>query len=68
VYTALKAITIGAARTINQEHKIGSIKVGKKANFVILDKNPMRVEPQTIKDIKVYATVFSGKISIPISH
>ena len=68
VYTALKAITIGAARTINQEHKIGSIKVGKKANFVILDKNPMRVEPQTIKDIKVYGTVFSGKLSIPISH
>ena len=68
VYTALKAITIGAARTINQEHKIGSITVGKKANFVILDKNPMRIEPQTIKDIKVYGTVFSGKLSIPISH
>ncbi|MBT3671469.1 MAG: amidohydrolase [Porticoccaceae bacterium] len=68
VYTALKGVTISAARTINLENEIGSIEVGKQADFVILNQNPIRVEPQTIKDIKVYATVFSGKISIPISH
>ena len=54
--------------SINLENEIGSIEVGKQADFVILNQNPIRVEPQTIKDIKVYATVFSGKISIPISH
>ena len=53
---------------INLENEIGSIEVGKQADFVILNQNPIRVEPQNIKDIKVYATVFSGKISIPISH
>jgi len=68
VYTALKAVTIGAARTINLEHEIGSIEVGKQANFVILENNPMRVEPKEIKDIKVYGTVFKGKLNIPISN
>ncbi|MFM1570134.1 MAG: amidohydrolase [Porticoccaceae bacterium] len=68
VYTALKAVTINAARTINLEHEIGSIEVGKQANFVILDKNPMRVEPKEIKDIKVYGTVFMGELNLPISH
>ena len=68
VYTALQAVTINAARTINLEHEIGSIEVGKQANFVILDKNPMRVEPKEIKDIKVYGTVFMGELNLPISH
>ncbi|MFT5037682.1 MAG: putative amidohydrolase YtcJ [Flavobacteriaceae bacterium] len=68
VYTALKAVTISAARTINLEQEIGSIEIGKQANFVILENNPMRVEPQEIKDIKVYGTVFKGKLNIPISN
>ena len=68
VYTALKAVTISAARTINLEHEIGSIEIGKQANFVILENNPMRVEPQEIKDIEVYGTVFKGKLNIPISN
>lgn len=64
-YSAMKAITITAARTINLENEIGSIKKGKVANFTILNENPLKVKPMTIKDIKVVETVFKGR-SYPI--
>lgn len=60
-WEALKAVTINAAHHLNQEEHIGSIKVGKKADFVILDKNPLTVNPEDIKDIQVISTVFEGK-------
>ncbi|AUC16287.1 metal-dependent hydrolase [Tenacibaculum sp. SZ-18] len=64
VYTAMKAITIDAARTLNLENKIGSLEKGKKANFVILDSNPFKIDPIKIKDIKVKATIFEGDFNI----
>lgn len=64
-YSAMKAITITAARTINLENVMGSIKAGKVANFTILAENPLKVKPMTIKDIKIIETVFKG-ISYPI--
>lgn len=60
-WDALKAVTINAAHHLNQEDYIGSIKVGKKADFVILDQNPLTVNPETIKDIQVIATIFEGR-------
>jgi len=60
IYTAMKAITISAAKTLNLEHKIGSIEAGKTANFTILKQNPFKVEPITIKNIDVLGTVHKG--------
>ena len=64
VYTALQAITIRAARTLELQHKIGSIKVGKDANFTILAENPLKVDPMHIKDIMVVGSVYHGKVHI----
>jgi len=61
VYTALQAITINAARVLNLENEIGSIELGKNANFVLLDENPLKMEPITLKDIKVLGTVYRGE-------
>lgn len=61
IYTAMKGITIDAARTLNLENKIGSVKVGKVANFTILKENPFTVDPMKIKDIPVAAVVYKGK-------
>jgi len=56
----MQAITINAARTLDLENEIGSIKVGKTANFTLLDENPFKVETMHIKDISVAAVVFRG--------
>lgn len=45
----------------------GSIKTGKKADFVILAENPMKIDPMKIKDIKILETVFEGK-SFPVKN
>jgi len=68
VYEAMRAITIDAARTINQEKQIGSIAEGKRANLVILNENPFVVDPMEIKNIKVLATVFEGDFNIVKSN
>jgi len=60
-YQALKAITINAAYEFFEEDSKGSISLGKQADFVILDKNPLTVDPLKIKDIKVVETIKDGK-------
>ena len=58
---ALKALTIDAAHMYQEESSKGSLEVGKLADLVILDKNPLTVEPMAIKDIKVVETIKEGK-------
>ncbi len=62
VYEGMKAITIIAARTLNLEEKMGSIKVGKDANFTLLKENPFKVDKLHIKDIYVEGSIFHGKV------
>lgn len=54
---ALKAITINPAEIIGIDDRVGSIEVGKDADIVIFDGNP-------IKDIncKTYATIIDGEV------
>ncbi len=63
VYEAMKAITINAARTLELEDELGSIKVAKRANFTILKENPFKVNSMHIKDIHVAGIVYNGKLS-----
>ncbi len=60
VYDALKAITINAAYAYFEEDSKGSIKAGKRADLTILTANPLKVDPMTIKDIKVAETIKDG--------
>ncbi|MEC3876193.1 amidohydrolase [Chryseobacterium salviniae] len=57
---ALKAITINAAYQIQEEDRKGSIKTGKLADFVILDQNPLTIEHDKIRNLKVLETIKEG--------
>lgn len=62
VAQALHAITRGAAWTLGLDHEIGSISVGKKADFCVLDADPMAGDPLQLKSIGVWGTVLSGRL------
>lgn len=57
---ALRAITLGAAYTLRMDNCIGSIEVGKYADFCVLDRDPLDVEPEAIKEVAVQGTVVAG--------
>ncbi|MCB1405204.1 MAG: amidohydrolase [Rhodobacteraceae bacterium] len=62
VAEALHAVTMGAAITMKMDHQIGSIEVGKRADFAVLEEDPRTVNPMALKDVKVWGTVQGGRI------
>jgi predicted amidohydrolase YtcJ len=58
---ALKALTIWAAYQHFEESIKGSLEVGKQADFVVLDADPLTVEATNIKNMKVLKTVNNDK-------
>ena len=60
-YAALRAVTATAAYQLKEEEKKGTLEPGKLADLVILDRNPLKVEPTTIKDIAVVETIKEGQ-------
>ena len=60
VMTALKAMTIWPAWQHFEEKSKGSIEIGKLADFVILDTNPLAVDPETLDQIKITETIKEG--------
>ncbi|MFT4813292.1 MAG: putative amidohydrolase YtcJ, partial [Paracoccaceae bacterium] len=61
VEQALKAITLGAAYQYFEEAEKGSITLGKRADFVLLESNPLSSEPEQLHDIAIVETFARGK-------
>ena len=61
VLDAVKAVTINAAYQYFEEDKKGSIKEGKIANLIIVDKNPLKIEKDKIREIKILETIKEGQ-------
>ena len=57
---ALKTFTINAAYGSFEEDLKGSLKVGKFADFVILNNNPLKIPIDKIKELKVTETIIRG--------
>jgi predicted amidohydrolase YtcJ len=58
---ALKAMTINVAQQYGEQSSKGSLEVGKRADLVVLDRNPLKVDPQKIREIKVIETFKDGR-------
>ena len=60
VYDALKGLTINAAYEYFEENSKGSIKVGKRADLIIVDQNPLKADKMELKNIQVLETIKDG--------
>ena len=63
VHTALRAVTIWAARQMFLEKKVGSIEVGKYADLAVWDRDFYSVPTAEIKDAKCVMTIFDGRVA-----
>lgn len=61
VHQALRAITVDAAWVLRRDDRLGSIEVGKLADFTALADDPYQVEPAEIGSIEVVDTVLGGE-------
>jgi imidazolonepropionase-like amidohydrolase len=57
-------MTIDAAHVLNRDDRLGSIEVGKYADFTVLDDDPYEVNVQELNRISVHDTVLEG---IPVT-
>lgn len=60
VEAALRAVTIDAAWQLHEDHRTGSIEVGKSADFCVLDGDPFATDTTKIAQIPVHATYRDG--------
>ena len=58
---AIRGMTIWAAKSAFQENEIGSLELGKSADFIIVDQDLMTVAEDQILDTKVLETFSNGK-------
>ncbi len=59
---ALRAITLGAAYTLKLDGEIGSIETGKRADFAVLDDDPVSAGADGLKDVRVWGVVQGGRV------
>lgn len=60
--TVLRAATINAAYELHQDDVTGSLEVGKFADLIVIDRNPLSVPPEDIAKVKVLETVVGGEV------
>lgn len=58
--TAIGLVTLDAADALGLATVTGSIEVGKAADYVVVDRNLLDVEPEEISDTEVLMIVLSG--------
>lgn len=58
---AIHASTMAGAVGLYKEDELGSLEVGKRATFIVLDQNLFEIPPADLSETQVLKTVFNGK-------
>jgi predicted amidohydrolase YtcJ len=56
----LRAATIDAAFELHEDDVTGSLQVGKFADLIVTDRNPLKIPPEDIANVHVLETVVGG--------
>lgn len=67
VLDAIKGITINAAYQYFEENQKGTIKIGKNADLIIVNKNPLKIDIDEIKSLKILETIKKGEVLYNLS-
>ncbi len=59
---AIRVYTWNGAYLGKDEDELGSIEPGKLADLIVLDKDPLTIPPEDLKEIKVLLTIVDGKV------
>ena len=58
----LRAITMNSSYELHQDASTGSLEVGKLADFIVLDRNVLKIPAEEIAQVKVLQTVVGGRV------
>ncbi len=61
VEEVLRTVTLEHAYQLHLDHEVGSIEFGKKADFCVLEADPLEMDPMELKDMPVWGTMFAGE-------
>ena len=61
VEAALRAVTQTAAHQYGLERELGTLRPGKRADFVLLSGDPLRTPPEELKKLQVERTIRCGR-------
>lgn len=62
ITAATRALTLNGAIAMGRENDLGSLEVGKNANFIVLDRNIFEIPPGNIAETRVLQTFFEGEL------
>ncbi|MGY4691481.1 amidohydrolase [Salibacterium sp. K-3] len=65
---ALELFTINAAKTLNVEHRTGSIEIGKAADLIVIDRDLFHIPPEDIHNVRVCQTLLDGEVVYDINE
>ncbi|MGH8076430.1 MAG: amidohydrolase, partial [Lysobacter sp.] len=60
-FEALRGFTLDAAYAGFADNEVGSLAVGKRADFVVLAQDPLSIEPAQLRELTVQATYVDGR-------
>ena len=63
VEEALRCYTLGSAAILEQEELCGSIEVGKVADFTVIDRDILLIDPEQIPGTRVLKTIVGGEMA-----